>query len=83
MAGRTLSADGTVSAHGAVAVVKSDVTVIPATRGLYIGATGNLVVTMADGQTPITFNSVPVGIFPIQVTQVLNATTASSIVALY
>lgn len=83
MSGANRTADATVSAHAAVAVVKSDATIIPVTRGLYVGATGNLVVTMADGQTPITFNSVPVGIFPIQVTQVLNATTASSIVALY
>jgi hypothetical protein len=83
MSGGFHTSDATVSAHGAVAVVKSDSTIFPTTRGLYIGATGNLVVTMADGQTPITFASVAVGILPIQVTQVLNATTASSVVALY
>lgn len=77
------TADATVSAHGAVAVVTSDTTVIPTTRGLYIGATGNLKVTMADG-TVVVFASVPVGILPVQVQIVWAAsTTASSIIALY
>lgn len=70
------------AAYGAVAVTKSDSTIIPTTRALYVGVTGNLVVRMARGEQA-TFANVPVGIFPIQVDQVLNATTASSIVALY
>jgi len=77
------TADATCPAHGAVAVTKSDATVIPVTRSLYIGVTGDVVVTMADGQTPITFKAVPVGILAIQVTQVLNATAATDILALY
>lgn len=76
-------ANNTVSAHGAVAVTTSDATVFPVTRALYIGSTGNLAVRMADGQT-VTFASVPVGIFPIQVDMVLSTgTVASSILALY
>lgn len=77
------SADATVAAHGAVAVTASDATIIPVTRSLYVGTTGNINVKMADGQT-VLFSNVPVGIFPLQVTQVLSTTTtASNIVALY
>lgn len=77
------SADATVAAHGAVAITPSDSTEIPVTRSLYVGGTGNINVTMADGQTLI-FSSVPVGILPIQVTKVLStSTTASSLIALY
>ena len=83
MAAAYRDADSTCPAHGAVAVKQSDVTVIPVTRGLYVGVTGNLVVTMADGQTPITFTAAAVGYHPLQVTQVLTATTATDIVALY
>lgn len=76
-------ANSTAPAHGAVAVTESDATVIPVTRGLYVGVAGDLVVTMADGQTPITFTAAPVGYHPLQVTQVLAATNATNIVALY
>jgi hypothetical protein len=81
--GRHLSANATVSAHDARSVTVSDATVIPVTRALYIGTSGDVSVRMAD-QTTITFVGVPVGIFPIQVDQVLStATTASNIIALY
>ena len=71
-------------ADEAAAVAKSDSTVIPKTRGLYIGTTGDVVVTMAKTGGPITFTAVPAGvILPICVTQVLAATTASNIVALW
>ena len=76
-------ADSTCPAHGAVAVTESDATIIPITRGLYVGVAGDLVVTMADGQTPITFKAAAVGYHPLQVTQVLAATAATDIVALY
>ena len=83
MAGSYRSANATVSAHSATTVTPSDSTVIPATRGLYVGVTGNLAVKMADDENTITFSNVPVGILPIQVTQVLSTgTTASSIIAL-
>lgn len=78
------SADATVSAHGAVAVTASDATIIPVTRALYVGTSGNLTVRMADGQTSVLFSNVPAGIFPVQVDMVMSTgTTASSIVALY
>lgn len=78
------SANATVAAHGAVAVTKSDSTIIPVTRSLYIGTTGDVSVTMADGNPTIVFKNVPSGsVLPIQVSQVLNATTAADIVALY
>jgi hypothetical protein len=67
----------------AVAVSKSDATVIPATRALYIGVAGDVVVTMEGGTGPITFKAVPVGVLNISVTQVLAATAATDIVALY
>ncbi len=72
------------SAASAVAVTPSDsVLISPPPRALYIGTTGNLKVTMLDG-TVVTFNTVPVGIFPISVTLVWSTgTTASNIVALY
>lgn len=76
-------ADATVSAHDARTVTTSDSTVIPVTRALYVGTTGNINVRMADGTT-VLFSNVAVGIFPIQVDQVLStSTTASNIVALY
>lgn len=67
----------------AVAVTASDVTVLTPTRALWIGVTGNLTVKMAGDGSLVTFSNVPVGIFPIQVTQVRAATTAASIVALW
>jgi hypothetical protein len=85
VSGRYLTSDATVSAHGAYAVTPADNTDLTngVTRGLYIGATGNLSVVMADGMT-VTFSSVPVGILPVQVIRVRSSsTTASSILALY
>lgn len=77
------SADSTAPAHGAFLVTPGDATFIPVTRALYVGTTGNLNVRMADDQT-VLFTAVPVGIFPIQVDQVLaTGTSASNIVALY
>ena len=77
------SADATVSAHGAVAITKSDSTIFPVTRAIYIGTTGDVAVRMADGQS-VTFKTVPVGVFPIQVDMVKStATTAAEMFALY
>lgn len=77
------SADATVAAHGAVSVSPSNSTIIPVTRSLYVGTSGNIAVRTADGQT-ITFPNVPVGILPLQVDQVLaTGTTASDLIALY
>lgn len=68
----------------AFAVTASDVTVFPyPTRALYVGGTGDIVVTMAG--TAITFKSVPVGLLRIACTQVKaagGATTATNILGL-
>lgn len=79
-----LSADATVSAHKASAVTPSDVTVYAQpTRALWIGASGNITVDMADGGAAVTFVGVQ-GLLPIQVTRIYAAgTSAASIVALY
>lgn len=71
-------------ARSAVAVVLSDVTVIAATRALYVGVGGTIKVRMASDGVDCTFVNVAAGIFPLQVDKVYSSvTTASSIVALY
>jgi hypothetical protein len=66
-----------------VAVTKSDSTIIPTTRGLYIGVTGDVAVRHTDGAT-VTYKAAPVGILSVQVDRVLSTgTTATDIVALY
>ena len=84
MAGAYRDADATVSARGAVAVTKSDETILNCTRALYVGGSGNVAVKMIEGQT-VTFVGVIAGtVLPIQVTQVLSTgTSATSILALY
>lgn len=82
MAGAARTADATAPAVRAVAITESDATVIPMTRAIYVGGTGNLVVRMSDGNQA-TFIAVPVGIMPIQVDMVLAASTATDLVALY
>jgi hypothetical protein len=78
------SANATVSAIAAVLVTASDSTIIPTTRAIYIGVSGNINVRLPDQNQTVLFSNVPVGIFPIQVDKVLStSTTASSIVALY
>lgn len=77
------SADSTAPAHGAFTITPSDVTTIQVTRSIYVGVTGNINVRMADGMT-VLFSNVPVGVFPIQVDQVLATnTTATTMLALY
>jgi hypothetical protein len=84
MAGSYRSANATVAAHSAFVVTPSDATIIPATRGLYIGGAGNINVVMAEDENTVLFTAVPAGfILPIQVIQVLStSTTATAIVAL-
>ncbi len=69
-------------AEAAAAVTASDSTVVNF-RSLYIGATGNVAVTMKNGQV-VTFVGVPTGmILPVVVTKVMATnTTATSIVGL-
>lgn len=81
--GAHLSANATVTAHGAEVVTLSDTVEIPVTRALYVGVGGDIAVTMADGQV-VTFVGVPTGVvLPIQVSKVMAATVATSILALY
>lgn len=82
MAGRSKDVAG---AYRAVAVTKSDATILPATRGLYIGGTGDVAVIMAGDTAAVTFSAAPVGvILPLQVTKVMSTnTTATLILALY
>jgi len=81
--GAHLSANATVTAHGAEVVTLSDTVEIPVTRALYVGAGGDIKVTMADGQV-VTFVGVPTGIIlPIQVSKVMLTTAATDILALY
>jgi hypothetical protein len=79
-----IKADDTVSARRAVAVTPSDATSFEPTRGLYIGAAGNVAVSMVDGGNA-TFVGVAAGsVLPVQVTKVLaTGTTATSVLALY
>lgn len=71
-------------ASWAVAVAASDTVDLPSpTRSIYVGISGNLTVIMIGGHT-VTFNSVPVGILPIQVKRVLSTgLTAGALVALW
>jgi hypothetical protein len=83
MAGKFRGVDSLAPFHSAVAVTKSDATVIPITRALYIGVTGDVAVHTANGET-VTFKAVPVGVLRIQVDQVLSTgTAATDILALY
>lgn len=66
------------------AITPNDSTVIEATRGLYVGVSGDVVVTMADGGD-VTFVGLAAGVIhALQVTKVKSTgTTATSIRALY
>jgi hypothetical protein len=67
----------------AVAVTPSDSTIIPRTRGLWIGVGGAVSVEFMD-QSTAEFSTVGSGtLLPVQVRRVLVATAASSILALY
>jgi hypothetical protein len=74
------------SARKATAVTPNDTTNLSggATKGLYVGVTGNVVVTMADG-TDATFTNLSSGaIHPISVLKVkATGTTATNILAVY
>ncbi len=67
------------------AVTKSDSTDLTgvATKGLYVGTTGSVVVKGVNDTVAVTFASVPAGAFiPGNFSRVMNATTASNIVAI-
>ena len=71
-------------AKSAAAVTPSDATVLSGVRGLYVGGTGDVVVMMQEGASAVTFTAVPAGVvLPVRVRQVMAATDATGIVALY
>lgn len=71
------------SGHGAAAITPSDNTIIPTTRAVYVGVSGNIAVRHANGDL-VTYTAVPVGPFPIQVDKVLSTnTTATTMIAMY
>jgi DNA-binding beta-propeller fold protein YncE len=74
--------DKTVPANNAVEVTPDDNTDLAiATRSIYVGNSGNLKVTMVDGNT-VTFVNVPVGWHPIGARRIWQTgTTAATIVA--
>lgn len=51
-------------------------------RALWVGVQGNLVVTMAGNDSPVTFANA-IGVMPICVKRIEPATTAAQIIALY
>lgn len=73
----------TAGSYRALTVTPSDSTNLETTRAIYVGTTGNLAVTMADGQV-VTFTAAAVGYHPLQVTKIMATnTTAGSLLALY
>ena len=64
------------------AVVVSPGQDITPCRALWVGVQGNLIVTMAGNDSPVTFANA-IGIVPICVKRIESGTTASAIIALY
>lgn len=74
------------SAWKAIAVTKSDSTVLPdGVRAVWVGGAGDVAVIMSGDTAAVTLAAVPAGtLLPIQVSKVMSTnTTATSIVALY
>lgn len=72
-------------AHDAVAITPSDsVDLTAVTRGIYVGAAGNVKVDML-GSGTVTFTSVQVGtVLPVRATRVYSTgTTATGLIALW
>lgn len=82
MAGRSTDVAG---AYRAAAVTKSDATILPVTRGIYVGTTGNIAVVFAGDTAAVTMVAPALGVIhPWQVTKVMSTnTTASDIVAVW
>lgn len=66
-----------------ISVTKSDSTVLQLTQGIYVGGIGDLVVLTKAGTTATLKNIIVGVIHPIQCTKVLDATTATDILAVY
>jgi len=72
-------------ARRAVAITKSDATIIPGTRGVYVGGAGDIAARfVGDPDTTVTLVGVVAGtVLPIEVVQIMAATDATNLVALY
>jgi hypothetical protein len=72
------------TATGAVVITPGDSTTIPATRGIYVGVSGDIKVNMSSVGTAIVFKAVPVGLLNISATRIYSTgTTATNLVAVY
>ena len=82
MTGKSSAVYGATSG---VAVTKSDSTVLPVTRGLWVGGAGDVAVIFTGDTAALTLAGVTAGsMLPVQVTKVMSTnTTATLIVALY
>lgn len=70
------------SAVGAFTITPSATALAKETRGIYVGATGSVTVTMQSGES-VTLNNLAAGVIhPIRATHVTSA-TASGIVGFY
>jgi hypothetical protein len=68
----------------AVAVTPSDATIIPVTRGLFIGGAGNINVRTVKGTTILLSGITANTVLPLAVDMVLAATTTATLIrALY
>jgi hypothetical protein len=77
MAGRTTD---TAPAYRGAAVTKSDATILPATRGLWVGGAGNVAVVFAGDTAAVTLEGVAAGtLLPIQVTKVMSTNTSATL----
>jgi hypothetical protein len=73
------------ASHAVVVSPNDNTDLTTYSRGLYVGAAGNLAVLMAQDSVSVTFNSVPAGsLLPLAVKRVLaTGTTAGNIIAVY
>ena len=76
---RELDEDTASATRAAVVSPGQDITPC---RALWVGVQGNLIVTMAGNDSPVTFANA-IGIVPICVKRIEASTTASAIIALY
>jgi hypothetical protein len=68
----------------AIAVTPSDATIIPVTRGLFIGGAGNINVRTVKGTTILLSGITANTVLPLAVDQVLATTTTATLIrALY
>lgn len=68
-------------AIGAVAITGSTQNLATSARGLLITTTGNIAFTMQDGSS-VTWNSIPVGVYPLTVKSITTGATAAGYVLL-